>query len=203
MSLFAAFVLFATVTLFTPGPNNAMLMASGLTYGWRRALPHLFGVVLGFGLMVALVGLGLGAVLAANPILYGVLKYVGAAYMLYLAWKIATAIPRGGEGDSRPNGRPISFVEAALFQWVNPKAWIMAVGAVSTYAGIAPFPWNVITIASVFTLVGFASSGAWVGLGAGLQRLITDPRRQRLVNVVLALGLALSIVPVFLDGANP
>jgi len=200
MSLFAAFLLFATVTLFTPGPNNAMLMSSGLTYGWRRAMPHLLGVVLGFGLMVGLVGLGLGAVLAANPILYGILKYVGAAYMLYLAWKIATATPQGEESDRRSTGRPISFIEAALFQWVNPKAWIMAVGAVSTYAGIAPFPWNVITMAAVFTIVGFASSGAWVGLGAGLQKLIKDPRRQRLVNIVLAIGLALSIVPVFVDG---
>jgi threonine/homoserine/homoserine lactone efflux protein len=197
MTLFAAFVVFALTTLFTPGPNNAMLMASGLTFGWRRAIPHLLGVSLGFGLMVALVGLGLGALIAQVPAFYVALKYIGAAYLLYLAWKIATADPHGGL-DGR-GGRPIGFVAAALFQWVNPKAWIMAVGAVSTYAGMATYPWNVAIMVGVFTLGGLASSSAWVGLGTVLQRILTRPERVRVVNVVLALLLVASVVPVLAE----
>ena len=129
--LLLAFVVFALATLFTPGPNNIMLMTSGLNFGFARTLPHCFGVSLGFGFMVLVVGFGLGALFAAYPVLYQVLKYVGAAYLLYLAWRIATAT--GVHGDSR--ARPFTFFQAAAFQWVNAKGWVMAVGAVTAYAG--------------------------------------------------------------------
>src|SRR5262245_35169175 len=119
-----ALLVFVVVTLFTPGPNNAMLMASGLNFGFRRGLPHLWGVALGFAVMVLAVGLGLGALFAAYPAAYTVLKYVGAAYLLYLAWQIASASPHEEGGD--PRGRPITFLEAAAFQWLNPKGWVMA-----------------------------------------------------------------------------
>ena len=197
MTLFAAFLLFALTTLFTPGPNNAMLMSSGMTYGWRRAVPHLLGVSLGFGLMVAMVGFGLGVLIAANPAIYLTLKYGGALYLLYLAWKIATADPH--DGTARRTGKPISFLEAALFQWVNPKAWIMAVGAVSTYAGMAPFPLNVLIMVGVFSVGGLASSAAWVGMGAALQRVLNNPSRVRLVNAILAVLLVASVIPVIAD----
>ena len=141
--LLGALVVFCAVTLFTPGPNNVMLMTSGLNHGFARSLPHQLGVAFGFAFMVALVGIGLGAVFTAYPVLYAVLKYAGAAYLLYLAWAIATSGPM--EDTEGNTGRPMTFIEAALFQWVNPKGWVMAVGAMSAYAGVAAFPWNVLS----------------------------------------------------------
>src|SRR6185295_19173948 len=146
MELLAALALFCVVTLFTPGPNNLKLMTSGLNFGFRRGLPHLLGVTLGFALMVLIVGLGLGAILEKWPLLYTVLKYGGAAYLLYLAWQIAVSIPPTPGGA----GSPIGFLQAVAFQWVNPKAWVMAVGAISTYAAVAAFPVNVVIISALF-----------------------------------------------------
>jgi threonine/homoserine/homoserine lactone efflux protein len=192
-----ALLMFVVVTTFTPGPNNAMLMTSGLNFGFRRGLPHLWGVALGFGLMVLAVGIGLGAMFQAYPAAYAVLKYVGAAYLLYLAWQIATAGPAEANGDAR--GRPITFFDAAAFQWVNPKGWVMAVGAVTTYAAVAAFPLNVMFIATLFGALGILSSAAWLGFGTGLKRLLTSPRAVRAVNVVMALLLVASLWPIFSD----
>lgn len=194
--LAAAFVVFAVATLFTPGPNNIMLMASGLNFGWNRTLAHGFGVPLGFGFMVLVVGFGLGALFAAYPLAYQVLKYVGAAYLLYLAWRIATAVGVHG-GSAR--ARPFTFLQAAAFQWVNAKAWVMAIGAVTAYAGITSFPLNTILIAAVFTVLGTASSFTWVLFGTGLKRIVTDPRSIRIFNLVMAALLAASLIPVFLE----
>jgi threonine/homoserine/homoserine lactone efflux protein len=192
-----ALLLFVVVTLFTPGPNNAMLMASGLNFGFRRGLPHLWGVAIGFGVMVLAVGVGLGAVFEAYPAVYVVLKYAGAAYLLYLAWQIATAgsIGEGGEA----GGRPITFLEASAFQWLNPKGWVMAVGAVSAYAAVAAFPWNVVLIAALFGSLGILSSATWLGFGTGLRRLLRSPRAVRSVNIVMALLLVASLWPIFSD----
>jgi len=194
--LLAAYVVFAVATLFTPGPNNIMLMASGLNFGWSRTLPHGFGVPLGFGFMVLVVGFGLGAFFAAYPVAYEVLKYAGAAYLLYLAWRIATA---AGVHGAASRARPFTFLQAAAFQWVNAKAWVMAIGAVTAYAGIAPFPMNTILIAAIFALLGVASSFTWVLFGTGLSRVIGDPRSIRIFNLVMAALLAASLVPVFLE----
>jgi len=192
-----ALLLFAVVTLFTPGPNNAMLMASGLNFGFRRGLPHLWGVALGFAVMVLAVGLGLGAVFRAYPIAYTLLKYAGAAYLLYLAWQIATAGPIEEGGEAR--GRPITFLEAAAFQWLNPKGWVMAVGAASAYAAVAAFPVNVMLMAFLFGSLGILSSATWLGFGTGLKRLLNSPRAVRAVNIVMALMLAASLWPILAD----
>ncbi len=197
MDLLVALALFCIVTLFTPGPNNLMLMTSGLNFGVRRGVPHMLGVTLGFSAMVLIVGLGLGAIFEAWPLLYLALKYAGAAYLLYLAWQIAVSAPPSEQ--QRSAGRPISFLQAAGFQWVNPKAWVMAVGAVSTYAAIAPFPLNMIVIAALFGVFGFASSGTWLGFGAALQRVLKDPRAVRVFNVIMALLLVASLYPIFTD----
>lgn len=198
--LMLALATFCAVTLFTPGPNNLMLMASGLNYGFRRSLPHFWGVNLGFALMVLLVGLGLGKAFELYPLLYTALKHAGAAYLLYLAWEIATAGPVDVGGASR--GRPITFLEAAAFQWVNPKGWVMAVGSVSAYAAIAPFPWNMILIAALFGTLGMASSGTWVGFGTALQHVLTDPRHVRVFNVAMALLLVASLWPILAEIAR-
>lgn len=191
--LWALFV-FVVVTLITPGPNNAMLMTTGLNFGFRRGQPHLWGVALGFAVMVLAVGLGLGAVFAAYPAVYTALKFLGAAYLLYLAWQIATAGPIEVGGET--SGRPITFLEAAAFQWLNPKGWVMAVGAVSAYAGVAAFPLNMLLIASLFGSLGIVSSATWLGFGTALKRLLTSPRAVRVVNITMALLLVASLWPI-------
>jgi threonine/homoserine/homoserine lactone efflux protein len=191
-----ALLLFVLVTLFTPGPNNTMLMTSGLNFGFQRGLPHLWGVALGFGLMVLAVGLGLGAVFQAYPVAYTVLRYAGAAYLLYLAWQIATSGPVEA-GAAR--GGPITFMQAAAFQWLNPKGWVMAVGAVSTYAAVAAFPFNMLLMAFLFGSLGILSSATWLGFGTALQTLLRSPRAVRAVNVVMALLLVASLWPILAD----
>ena len=198
MDLLVALAVFCLVTLFTPGPNNLMLMTSGLNFGVRRGVPHVLGVVIGFSLMVLIVGLGLGAIFEAWPLLYQLVKYAGAAYLMYLAWQIAVSEPPAPGTDSTRS--PISFFQAAAFQWVNPKAWVMAVGAVATYAGVAPFPLNIIVIAALFGVFGLASSGTWLGFGAALQRVLKEPRAVRVFNVIMALLLVASLYPIFADG---
>jgi len=198
MDLLIALVVFCAVTLFTPGPNNVMLMTSGLNFGFRRGMPHLIGVVLGFSVMVLTVGLGLGAIFEAWPLLYVILKYVGALYLLYLAWQIAVSLPPSERSESV--GSPIGFLQAAAFQWVNPKAWVMAVGAVSTYAAVAPFPLNMLVIAGLFGVLGLASAGTWLGFGTALQRVLKNPRAVRAFNVTMALLLVASLYPIFTDG---
>jgi threonine/homoserine/homoserine lactone efflux protein len=198
--LLAPLVLFCAVTLFTPGPNNVMLMTSGLNYGVRRTVPHLLGVVLGFSLMVALVGLGLGAVIERLPLIYVVMQWIGAGYMLYLAWAIARSGPIDAGGES--SGRPLTFVEAAAFQWINPKAWVMAVGAMSTYASIAVFPSNVVLISGLFGALGILSAGAWVLFGEALRRLLTRPRTVRMFNAAMALLLVGSLLPLLIDSVR-
>jgi threonine/homoserine/homoserine lactone efflux protein len=172
-------------------------MASGLNFGFRRALPHLWGESLGFSEMVLAVGFGLGAVFEAYPAAYTALKYGGAAYLLYLAWHIAVAgaLEEGGNGA----GRPIGFMEAAAFQWLNPKAWVMAVGAVSTYAAVAAFPANVLLMAGLFGALGTLSSATWLGFGTGLKRLLGNPRVVRAVNLIMALLLVASLWPILAD----
>jgi threonine/homoserine/homoserine lactone efflux protein len=129
--------------------------------------------------------------------LYTVLKYAGAAYLLYLAWQIAISPPPTPDGDAA--GKPISFLQAVAFQWVNPKAWVMAVGAITTYAAVAAFPVNVVIIAALFCVLGAASSGTWLGFGAALQRVLKDPRAVRVFNIVMALLLVASLYPIFAD----
>jgi threonine/homoserine/homoserine lactone efflux protein len=196
-NLLWALLVFVVVTLITPGPNNAMLMTTGLNFGFRRGQPHLWGVALGFGVMVLAVGLGLGALFAAYPAVYTVLKFLGAAYLLYLAWEIATAGPIEDGGET--SGRPIGFLEAAAFQWLNPKGWVMAVGAVSAYAGVAAFPVNVIVMAALFGSLGIFSSATWLGFGTALKRLLTNPRAVRAVNITMALLLVASLWPIIND----
>ena len=194
--LLAAFLLFAAVMLFTPGPNNIMLMSSGLNFGFSRTLPHMLGVSLGFGLMVLLVGLGLGAIFRIYPALYVVLRYAGAAYLLYLAWAIGTS---GRIEEGRKKSRPLTFIEGAAFQWINAKGWIIALGAITTYAALTSFPLNVVLLSALFVLMGTASSAAWAAFGSGLRRFLKDARHVRAFNIVMALLLVASLYPVFAE----
>ncbi|MFS0827465.1 LysE family translocator [Pseudomonas phoenicis] len=192
--LLTAFVLFAFVSSITPGPNNTMLLASGVNFGVRRSVPHALGVSIGFAVMVIAVGLGLGKVFEAWPMLYSLLRYAGAAYLLYLAWKIATSGPMAeGTGSER---KPLTFLGAAAFQWVNPKAWVMAVGAITTYAPAQGYLYNVLVIGLVFALVNLPSVGIWVMFGSALRNLLRNPRWLMLFNVLMALLLVISLYPL-------
>jgi threonine/homoserine/homoserine lactone efflux protein len=192
--LVLAFVAFAAAALFTPGPNNVMLMTSGLNFGFRRTLPHVAGVSIGFAVLVAATGIGLGAVFVALPWLQSVLKYAGAAYLAYLALVIARAKP--ADADAAGRGRPMTFVGAALFQWVNVKGWVIAVGTITAYAAIADYPWNVALQTLLLLTIGLASSMSWALFGSGLQSLLKSPRAVRVFNVVMALLLLASLYPV-------
>ena len=195
--LLIAFVAFAFVTSVTPGPNNMMLLASGVNFGLRRSLPHMFGISLGFMLLVASVGLGLGQLFEQVPLLHSLLRYMGAAYLLYLAWKIArSGAPQHGD---QPVGKPFTFLQAAAFQWVNPKAWIMAIGAITTYTPQENFVVNVLLIAALFALVNCPSVGLWTVAGSLLRNWLSNARALRVFNIGMALLLVASLYPIFAD----
>ena len=196
-SLLVAFIMFATVMFFTPGPNNIMLLSSGLTYGFRRSIPHIAGITVGFAFMVGAVGLGLGTVFIAYPILQTILKYAGVAYLIYLAAHIAMSEPpKAGEESSRG---PMTFWGAAMFQWVNAKGWVMVIGTITAYAAIAAFPLNIVIQVVISLILGTLSCTAWALFGTALRPVLTSPRAVRVFNVVMALLLLASLYPVFMD----
>jgi threonine/homoserine/homoserine lactone efflux protein len=183
---------FCFVTCFTPGPNNTMLMASGLNFGMRRTVPHLLGVAIGFAAMVFAVGFGIAGVFKTWPALYTTLKIVSIIYLLWLAWRIAMAGRVNADGGA---GRPFTFIEAAAFQWVNPKAWIMAVGISATYLVAGQFWTSLGVVTLVFLIAGLCSSSTWALGGTGIRRLISSPFRVRVINMVLAVLLVASLWP--------
>lgn len=195
--LLLAFVAFVFVMFFTPGPNNIMLMSSGLTYGFRRTLPHMAGVTLGFAFMIAAVGVGLGTVFIAYPVLETVLKYAGAAYLVYLAIVIATSGAPTAEKAARRG--PMTFWGAAMFQWVNGKGWVVVIGTITAYAAIAHFPWNIVIQTAVSLAVGTASTVAWALFGSVLRPVRSSGRSVRVFNIVMAVLLLASLYPVFMD----
>ncbi|RRV19895.1 LysE family translocator [Stutzerimonas nitrititolerans] len=188
-----AFITYAFVTSVTPGPNNTMLLASGLNYGFVRSLPHVLGISIGFAVMVMGVGAGLGRLFEAYPSLYTVLRIVGGAYLMYLAWQIATAAPMG---DASAHGRPFGFWKAAAFQWVNPKAWIMAIGAITAYLPVGGGMQAVVVLSLLFALVNAPSVTVWVTFGTTLRLWLTDLRHLRIFNVSMAIMLVLSLYPL-------
>jgi threonine/homoserine/homoserine lactone efflux protein len=196
-SLLIAFVLFATVMYFTPGPNNIMLLSSAVTYGFRRSLPHIAGITIGFAFMIGAVGLGLGAIFIAYPVLQTILKYAGAAYLIYLAAAIAMSGPvKPGQDNQRG---PMTFWGAAMFQWINAKGWVMVIGTITTYAAIASFPWNITIQVGISLFLGAASCTVWALFGTALRPLLSSERTVRIFNIVMAVLLLASLYPVFMD----
>jgi threonine/homoserine/homoserine lactone efflux protein len=187
-----ALTLFVFVNSVTPGPNNAMLMASGAKFGLRRTAPHMAGVVLGFGVLIACVGLGLGALFSLVPAFHVILRWVGAAYLVWLAWKIATSTSVGGAGAERP----MKFLEIVAFQWVNPKAWIGAVAILAAYGPQQHYLMGLAVIVAVCALVNGPVVLLWAGAGAGMRQFLADPLRLRIFNVLLAILLLLALLPM-------
>ena len=195
IELVGALMLFALVSSITPGPNNLMLMSSGATFGWKRTLPHLFGVALGFTFMVLLVGVGVVQIFNLWPTSYLILKVLSVVYLLYLAYKIATSSQVSNE---KAKSKPMTFMQAVLFQWVNPKAWTMALTAVSIYAPDKAVL-SVLYVSLVFCIVNFPSVSLWAFMGHKLQTVLDKPKYLLLFNRVMALLLVASLAPVLMD----
>lgn len=192
--VFLALSAFALVSSITPGPNNLMLMASGANFGFRRTVPHMLGIGIGFGVMIVLVGLGLVRIFDAFPVTHLILTVVGIVYLLWLAWKIAHA---SAPDSARAGARPFTFVQAALFQWVNPKAWQMALTAITLYApdrSAAAILW----VGLVFAAINLPSVSTWTVLGQQMRRVLSSPARLRAFNWGMAALLVASLVPVLL-----
>ena len=192
--LFLALFVFGGIAAFTPGPNNTMLLATGINFGVRRAWPHIMGVAIGLPLMIACIGFGLGQIFEIYPWIYVVLKYAGAAYMVWLAWKIAMSSPSGDDGNIR--SEPVTFLQACALQWVNPKAWIMAVTALSAYTVAGHYSVGVLVVVGTFIFMGFTSALTWVFFGAALKHVLNDERYYRFINWGLAFALLASLVPM-------
>ena len=192
--LIAGLSLFALATSLTPGPNNMMLLASGANFGFRRSVPHLLGVALGFVVLVVVVGLGLGAIFTAWPALHAALQVLGGLYLLYLAWKIGASYGIGGGGTGP--ARPLTFLQAAAFQWVNPKGWAMALGATATYAPREHYVANILVVGLVFGCINLPSVGCWTTLGTVMRRFLDRPGVLRAFNLTMAALLVASLYPV-------
>ncbi|MGG5807789.1 LysE family translocator [Falsiroseomonas sp. CW058] len=183
---------FAIAGSVTPGPNVLMVAAAAAGHGLRAVVPHMLGITFGFAGMVLLTGFGLAAPLAASPALHGVLRWAGAAWLVWLAWKIASAAPRAA--DARP---PLGFLGAAGFQWVNPKAWMLVAAAIPTFTTeAAPLLPQVLAISAAFFVVQIPCLLVWAGIGVGAGRLLREPGRLRAFNIAMALLLVASLVPI-------
>lgn len=193
--LIGPLLLFAAVMCLTPGPNVIMITASAANFGFRRAIPHMLGIMFGFGFLVAAVGLGLAGLIHAAPRLHTVLKYAGAAYLLYLAWCIARADARSG---ASARAKPIGLFEAALFQWINPKGWVTALGALAAFTTVGgDVLLETLVIAGVLAAASLVSVVIWAGFGTMIGRFLHNPRARLAFNGSMAGLLVLSLIPVF------
>ncbi|MGL5447524.1 MAG: LysE family translocator [Rhabdaerophilum sp.] len=196
LDLIIAFLGFAFASSVTPGPNNMMLLASGVNFGLKRTLWHVAGINVGFPLMLLLCGLGLGQVFTRYPQIYTVLKVLGILYMLWLAWRIARS---GPVGEGREVGTPMTFWQAAAFQWVNPKAWAMVIGAIAAYTVPENYMLSLLIITAVYCLTGTPGSLIWAAFGAAMRNFLRDPAKVRWFNYGMATLLVASLWPVIAD----
>ena len=193
---FLALVTFVFAAATTPGPTNVMVSASGANFGYRRTLPHIFGSMVGLPALICAIGLGLGQVLKAEPAAHEWLKWAGSAYLLFLAWRIGTA---GRPQSAAAGGRPLTFVEAALFQWVNPKGWLAAASALAAFSqGAGSYRSDTLVVAAVFFTLMFVSTTVWCLFGAAIGRLFTSRRALAAFNAAMALLIVASIALLYL-----
>lgn len=188
-----ALFLFAFTTSITPGPNNMMLFASGVNFGFVRTVPHMLGIGAGFFLLLIAVGFGLGALLHSVPLLYTALKFAGGAYLVWIAWKIGTS---RSLSEGKAGANPMTFLQAAAFQWVNPKAWVMAVSAMATYTSSDSYLFSVLVVGLVFALVNVPSVSTWAGFGSALRQWLSEPSRLKWFNITMAVLLVVSLWPM-------
>lgn len=189
-----SFIIFSFVACMSPGPNNLMLLSSGLTFGYKRTLPHVIGIVIGYPIMFLIVGLGLGKVFEQYPSVLEIMKYIGISYLLWMAWSIANK--KGSLHSENNNDKPFTFWQAVFFQWINPKAWIMAITSLATFMTTTDDSIiQILLMALITVLVGIITTHSWSLGGVFLKRLITNEDNVQLFNRVIALVLVTSIVP--------
>ena len=190
---------FTLASVLTPGPNNIMLLSSGLTFGYRQTIPHMFGIMFGFPLMVICVGMGIGAVFEIFPMVYTALKVVGISYLFWMAWHIANT--KGGiKTKDNKNNKPFTFIQGAAFQWVNPKAWIMAITATVSFTTNPKYAFlQVLIIAFIFLLSGIISTNSWTLGGVYLKKLIKNELHVRVFNITMAVLIVASVLPVIFE----
>jgi threonine/homoserine/homoserine lactone efflux protein len=187
---------FAIASAGTPGPNNIMVMASGANFGYWRTIPHMLGIALGFSGMVVALGLGFSQLFAVYPQVHEILKWMGTAYLLFLAWKIGTAAK---PEDAQTKSAPLTFVQAALFQWVNPKAWMVGIAGLTAFTSDeGNYELQTLIIAGVFLAVSFPLSSFWCSFGTVIGRFLTSPRSLRLFNGAMASLIVGSIVLLYI-----
>ncbi len=189
---------FTLSTVLSPGPNNIMLLSSGLTFGYKKTIPHILGVMLGFPLMVIIVGLGMGVIFEQYPIALKILKIVGILYLFWMAYKIATNSSTYSNDNS--NSQPFTFIQSAGFQWVNPKAWIMAITSVSVFVidGNSSFI-QVFVIAFIYMLSGVISTNTWALGGVFLKSIIKNEKSIKIFNIIMAVLLVASVLPLVFE----
>jgi threonine/homoserine/homoserine lactone efflux protein len=198
-ALIVASIPFLASMAFTPGPNNIMVASSGVNFGFRATLPHMLGITLGFPAMLLTVGLGLGRVFVEFPPLHAALRYICIAYLLYLAWRIATA---SALGEDRRAAKPLTFMQAAAFQWVNGKGWVIALTAVATYTVVdATLPLQIGALGAISLIITVGSVCCWTLFGALLRQYLHTQARRRVFNYSMAALLIASIIPVLWETA--
>ncbi|MGI1679449.1 MAG: LysE family translocator [Cellvibrionaceae bacterium] len=183
--------MFCLVTSITPGPNTIMLMASGLNHGINKSLPHLFGIIFGFQIMLACIGLGFGVVFSSYPIIHQVIKVFGIGYLLFIAWKIANS---SNPEASEKIKKPFTCIQAMAFQWVNPKAWVIGIGAIATFTTIGNMMSQVAVIIVGYLTVGALSMLVWLLLGTSLQKLLRSQKQFQYFNMCMGMLLAVSVI---------
>ncbi|KGE00735.1 LysE family translocator [Rhizobium sp. YS-1r] len=193
LETFLALVLFAFTTSITPGPNNMMLFASGVNFGFTRTIPHMLGIGAGFFSLLLAIGLGLGALLQTVPVVYTILKFAGGAYLVWIAWKIGMS---RSLSDGKTGAQPMTFFGAAMFQWVNPKAWVMAVTAMATYTNPDYYLPTVLLVGLAFAAVNVPSVSTWAGFGSALREWLSVPARLKWFNITMAVLLVMSLWPM-------
>lgn len=199
MEYYLSLSIFTFVAGITPGPNNMMLMTSGLNHGIRNSLPHYLGICIGFPIMVAAIGFGMGTVFSKYPSIYLYLKIAGITYLFYLAWKIANS---GNQNAAQKIREPFSFMQAAAFQWLNPKAWAIAIGALAAFTTKENFSVSVLSVIFVYLVMGFICMGFWLKLGQSLKRFLHAGNRVAYFNIAMAILLVLSVIPMVFSGIN-
>ena len=190
-------VSFTLATVLTPGPNNIMMLSSGLNFGYKRTLPHMMGVAFGFAFMVVCVGMGINIIFDTFPFVYDIMKVVGFIYILWMALQIANS---SVDIKENKNSKPFTFIQIVLFQWINPKAWIMAITAISSFTVLNHDMFTqVLVIAFIYLLSGFISTNTWTLGGVFLKKLLKNKKAVKIFNIFMALLLVASIIPVIFE----
>lgn len=196
LEMFLNLVVLAAASAWTPGPNNAMVAASGALFGMRRTWPHVMGISLGYAALILIVALGLGELFRQSALLREALRWAGAALLLWVAWKVATA---GGLGLTRGGARPMTFTEAAAFQWINPKGWAVAIAITAQYIVTDAALQSALVIAAVFVAAGIGSATTWAIAGREIAERLSGPAAQRRFNMVMGGLIAACVLLLFVD----